>query len=70
MDDAHIKSLTTPSHTPVERRQFLFMSSCAVGYAAAAGPVSAQVIATSAEGLTAGEVPRRTRARRAAIRCQ
>ena len=56
MDDAHIKSLTTPSHTPVERRQFLFMTSCAVGYAAAAGPVSAQVITTSAEGLTAGEV--------------
>jgi carboxymethylenebutenolidase len=56
MDDAHIKSLATPSHTPVVRRQFLFMSSCAVGYAAAAGPVSAQVIATSSEGLTAGEV--------------
>ena len=56
MDDAQIKSLTTPSHAPVERRQFLFMSSCAVGYAAAAGPVSAQVITTSAEGLTAGEV--------------
>ncbi len=56
MDDAHIKSLATPSHGPVERRQFLFMSSCAVGYAAAAGPVNAQAISTSAEGLTAGEV--------------
>jgi carboxymethylenebutenolidase len=56
MEDAQIKSLTAPSHAPVERRQFLFMSSCAVGYAAAAGPVSAQVITTSADGLTAGEV--------------
>ena len=56
MDDAHIKSLTTPSRAPVERRQFLFMTSCAAGYAAAAGPVSAQVISTPADGLTAGEV--------------
>ncbi len=56
MDDMHIRSLTTPSRLPVERRQFLFMTSCAAGYAAAAGPVGAQVITTSAEGLTAGEV--------------
>ncbi len=56
MDDAQIKSLTTPSRAPVERRQFLFMTSCAAGYAAAAGPVSAQAISTSADGLVAGEV--------------
>jgi carboxymethylenebutenolidase len=56
MDDAHATSLTANTHTPVERRQFLFMTSCAAGFAAAAGPVNAQVITTSAEGLTAGEV--------------
>lgn len=56
MDDAHLASLTTPSRLPLERRRFLFMSSCAAGFAAAAGPVNAQVITTSAEGLNAGEV--------------
>jgi len=56
MDDAHLKSLTAPTHAAVERRQFLFITSCAAGYAAAAGPVGAQVITTSTVGLTAGEV--------------
>jgi carboxymethylenebutenolidase len=56
MDEAHIRSLGTPSHPPVERRRFLFMTSCAAGYAAAAGPVSAQVIHTPSDGLAAGEV--------------
>ena len=56
MDVLHARSLTTPSHVPVERRQFLFMTSCAAGFAAAAGPVNAQVIKASTEGLVAGEV--------------
>ncbi len=56
MDSAHIASLTSPSSQPVERRTFLAMTSCVVGYTALTGPVNAQAIKTSAEGLTAGEV--------------
>ncbi len=55
MDEAHARSLTAPTRAPVERRQFLRMTSCATGFAAAAGPVNAQVITTPADGLVAGE---------------
>ena len=43
-----------PGHAP-ERRTFL-LASLGVGFALAANPVMAQVITTSADGLTAGEV--------------
>ena len=56
MDDAHISSLTAITAQPVQRRQFLVMTSCAVGYTALTGPINAQVISTPADGLTAGEV--------------
>ena len=56
MDDAHVSSLTAISSQPVQRRQFLAMSTCVVGYTALTGPVNAQVISTPATGLTAGEV--------------
>ena len=38
------------------RRQFFVMSALAVGFAVAAGPISAQTIKTDSEGLIAGEV--------------
>lgn len=38
------------------RRQFFIMSALAVGFAVAAGPISAQTIKTDTEGLVAGEV--------------
>lgn len=38
------------------RRQFFVMSALAVGFAVAAGPISAQTIKTDSEGLVAGEV--------------
>ncbi len=56
MDDAHISSLTAITSLPVQRRQFLAMTSCIVGYTALTGPINAQVISTPAAGLTAGEV--------------
>ena len=57
MDDAHISSLTKTSPLPpVQRRQFLAMSTCVVGFTALTGPINAQVITTPADGLTAGEV--------------
>jgi carboxymethylenebutenolidase len=56
MDDAHISSLTAATSLPVQRRQFLAMTTCVVGYTALTGPINAQVISTPADGLTAGEV--------------
>lgn len=56
MDDAHASSLTKPSSLPVQRRQFLAMTSCVVGYTALTGPINAQVITTPTDGLTTGEV--------------
>jgi carboxymethylenebutenolidase len=38
------------------RRQFFIMSALAVGFAVAAGPISAQTIKTDSENLVAGEV--------------
>ncbi len=38
------------------RRQFFVMSALAMGFAVAAGPISAQTIKTDSEGLVAGEV--------------
>lgn len=42
--------------TDLTRRQFFVMSALAMGFAVAAGPISAQTIKTDSEGLVAGEV--------------
>jgi len=56
MDDAHSKSLTAPTPLDLNRRGFVFMTSCVAGFTMASGPLNAQTITTPADGLTAGEV--------------
>lgn len=54
MSDPQLKSLATVNQ-PMGRRTFV-MTGLAAGFAAAAEPVMAQAIVTSAQGLTVGEV--------------
>lgn len=56
MDDAaHLRSLF-PDAPPLDRRAMLVKTSLGAGFCAFVEPVWAQVITTSPEGLTAGEV--------------
>ena len=55
MSEPFLQSLTEAVAEPLARRGFL-LTSLAAGFAAAAQPVLAQAVLTSAEGLVAGEV--------------
>ena len=55
MSEPFLKSLTEAVAEPIGRRGFI-VTTLAAGFAAAAEPLMAQAILTSAEGLVAGEV--------------
>ena len=53
---ADIEGMLGAASAPISRRSFIVSTSIAAGYALAAGPVNAQAISTSSEGLVEGNV--------------
>lgn len=53
---ADLEGMMGAASQPISRRSFILSTSIAAGYALAAGPVNAQAVSTSSEGLIEGTV--------------